>query len=264
MGQNEAIFTGLEEQDCFSATPAAAGPWSAEACHGGAPAALLAGVLDTIGADGDLSLARFTVDILGPVPIGVRLQVRTDIMRNGRRQRLVGGELWALERRLARASALFTPSPQVGELDLEAGPDLSRRRPMPSAFAQAFTIVPQCGGFGETGPADVWFRLDRPMVGAQPASAAVRTVAAADFGSGIAHALAFSDWRFPTLDLTVAFARPPQGEWIFLQSRWMGVSAGRTTCVTRLGDKHGPFGQALQTVLIEPRAGPSANHALSA
>lgn len=87
-----------------------------------------------------------------------------------------------------------------------------------------------------------------------PTCVLARCVAAADFGSGIAHELAFGDWQFPSIDLTVSLARPPAGTWILLRSRWLGASGGRTSCVTDLSDVHGRFGEAIQTVLIEARA----------
>jgi hypothetical protein len=259
MKQEQAIpFTRTASGDGFEATPAASGPWHEDHSHGGAPAALLAAVIEAEPSAAPMDLARMTMDLLGPVPIGTPLRTTARVLRDGARTQLIEAALFAGERCLATASAVRVRS--VGrEAPLEpvlAPPDPARHRPMPGGFAELFTIIPVRGAFNEPGPADGWFRCDAQLVEGIPSTGTQRAVAAADFGSGISHTVSFADWLFPTLDLTVAFARPPEGDWFLLQSSWIGEEAGRAICSTKLSDAHGMFGHALQAVLITPRRPP--------
>ena len=73
--------TSLFEQvdaDRYLATELSRGPWDPDACHGGPPAALLAGALDAavaafardeLGGDVSFFPARVTVELPRPVPL---------------------------------------------------------------------------------------------------------------------------------------------------------------------------------------------------
>lgn len=238
----------------FVATDAAAGPWDSLHCHGGAPAGLVAGLIEA-GAEPDRrGLARFSFALLRPLAIGRPFEVRFSCRHQGRSVGLIDAETWMEDRLIGTARAL-----QVRRLPPQSlppmGPEPSavQHRAMPGRFSEGFTIVPVSGGLGQAGPADAWFRMDRPLANDLQSPAAA-VVAAADFGSGIANDLPFEQWRFPSLDLSVSLVRPPAGEWVRLQSRWLAISEGRTTCLTVLSDRHGDLGHASQTVMIEPRA----------
>jgi hypothetical protein len=69
----------------YLSTPATAGPWSADAQHGGPPAALLGRALEGSTEPGR-TIGRFTMDLLGPIPVGP-LSVTSDVLRPGRRAR---------------------------------------------------------------------------------------------------------------------------------------------------------------------------------
>lgn len=254
MASGLPTFRRLDDQS-FEATAAAGGPWSDRHCHGGAPAALLAHAIEAVPSAVPMDLARLTVDLIRPVPIGERLDVELREEQTGRKALRLHARLLMGEVTLASATALKVRSqPSAVLARVHHTPDAQGHRPMPGGFSSRFKIVPLVGGFGGPGPADVWFRLDGALVcGADP-SPVERAVAAADFGSGIAHALRFEEWEFPSLDLTVTFARAPVGAWTLLESRWLSAEGGRTVCLTALSDVHGRFGEATQTVLLEPRA----------
>ncbi len=80
--------------DTFVATSATVGPWSADAQHGGPPSALAARALELHEPDPRQRLARVSVDILRPVPVG-KISVRTRTVRPGRRVALVEAVLEA-------------------------------------------------------------------------------------------------------------------------------------------------------------------------
>lgn len=250
---SSSIFRRLDG-GLYEATAAAAGPWSATHCHGGAPAALLAAALEDLPAKVAMDLARFTIDLMRPVPISTPLRIEIDEGRQGSRVQLVTADLLAGDLLLAKASGLRVRSMDPSScLPMRPPPDVGGHQPMPGGFSAEFTIVPVSGGFGRLGPASVWFRLGSSLVAGADNSPTARCIAAADFGSGVAHELGFEAWEFPSLDLTVSLARPPNGIWTLLESRWFGAEGGRTSCLSSLSDLRGPFGTAIQTVLIEPR-----------
>jgi hypothetical protein len=74
--------------DAFVASPATAGPWSAQAQHGGPPSALAARAIQRHEPDPGQRLARVAVDILRPVPVA-KVTVRTRMVRPGRRVALL-------------------------------------------------------------------------------------------------------------------------------------------------------------------------------
>lgn len=252
---NAAVFRRREPDGVFEAMAAAGGPWTEGHCHGGAPAALLADALAAAPASVPMALARITVDLLGPVPLGAPLRMAVKVLRDGRRLQLLEAELAADGRCLARATGLRVRNvaPVEAMPAVHPEPDPAGHAPMPGGFSGQFTIVPQRGRFGEPGPAEAWFRLNSQLVEGAVTDNVVRAVATADFAAGISHELSFVDWLFPTLDLTVGFTRPPIGAWTLLEAHWLGTAHGRTTCASRLSDTRGVYGHALQTLLIEPR-----------
>ncbi|HYD27244.1 thioesterase family protein [Brevundimonas sp.] len=255
---NGPAFVACDQPNRFIATPAAGGPWTATHCHGGAPAGLLAHIAEAHGADTPMSTARFTADFLRPTPIGPELEVRTKVVRNGRQTRAIELELITNDQTLVRASALMVRQLEgretPGGIDRQPPSD-GRHRAMPGGFSEQFSIVPCIGGFGHLGPAQVWFRMESPLIDQQLPNAVARAVASADFASGIAADLSFRDWTYPSLDLSIGFLRPPEAGWILLQSHWLPHAGGRTVCVTVLGDCIGPFAHATQTVMINARSG---------
>lgn len=253
MSETDSVFR-VVGGDQYAATTAATGPWGGTHCHGGAPAALLASILESLPASVPMEVARLTLDLLRPVPIETPLRIELREGRQGRTAQLAAADLFAGEVLLARASGLRVRSqPGPSSPTPREAPDAARHRPMPGGFSAQFTIIPVTGGFGEPGPASVWFRLNSPLLPGMEASPLARCAAAADFGSGIAHELDFDTWQFPSLDLTMSLGRSPSGPWTLLRSAWLGTDGGRTSCVTELADLDGPIGTAIQTVLLEPR-----------
>ena len=83
-----SVFFEPSGPGSYRATPATAGPWSADAQHGGPPSALAARAMEQHEADERMRLARVTVDILRPVPVGTVI-LRTRTVRPGRRVALL-------------------------------------------------------------------------------------------------------------------------------------------------------------------------------
>src|SRR5919198_479787 len=115
-----------------------------------------------------------------------------------------------------------------------------------------FDIRFVAGDYGR-GPADVWFRLRRPLVDASPATPLEALAAAADFGNGVSHVLDFERFLFINLDLSIQVLRPPRGEWIGLAARTELSDDGTGVARSTLHDRDGPVGSAAQTLFVAAR-----------
>jgi acyl-Coa thioesterase superfamily protein/acyl-CoA thioesterase superfamily protein len=250
----------------FVPTRHARGPWDAAALHGGAPAALIVRALEGLGTG--LTLARLTIDYLGTVPLEP-LTVSATLVRPGRRFAVAEAVVDASGRRrcfaravLARREPIALPArwqpPPAPPL---APPSAGTSSPFPDQDADgsregfhltAFDIRFVAGDYGR-GPADVWFRLRRPLVDDVPATPLERLAAAADFGNGVSHVIDFHEWLFVNLDLSIRVLRPPQGDWIALSARSDLRDDGTGVATSTLHDTAGPVGSAAQTLFVAPR-----------
>lgn len=249
----------------FAPTELARGPWDPGAQHGGAPAALLAGVLEQLDAEQPMAVARLTYEFLRPVPLEP-LEVRTRVARPGRRVQLLEATLHAGDQEVARAVALrirradvHAPDPGVEPSpprDPEAsdaidmpwfdGPPMFARDGMEVRFAQ--------GAFAEVGPAFAWFRLRVPVVAGAVTSPLQRLAAAGDFGNGIATAVPWTTHVFINPDLTLYVEREPVGEWIGLDARTRVGDQGVGISDSVLHDERGRVGRAMQSLYVAERA----------
>src|SRR6516165_10340228 len=99
----DAIFT--PQGDLFLPSDLARGPWSPDAQHGGAPAALLARAVERFDGGAATFVARLTIELLRPVPIAP-LEVRARFARPGKKVQIVEASLLAGDSEVARCSAL--------------------------------------------------------------------------------------------------------------------------------------------------------------
>lgn len=245
--------------------------------HGGAPSALLAGVLEAALAQPDDPLpmhpSRLTIDLERPVGI-VPLTVRAKVVRGGRKVRIAEAEVFDdAGTRLARATLLgirTTPEP----LDLTDAVITPVGTPPParpssggglasSPFAQLTDgplfhshAVEHCfvrGEFGGLGPGTDWIRFVTPVVGGEPTTPLQRVAGACDFGNGVSAALP-PGWIFINPDLSITLQRLPVGEWVCLDSVTLFGTNGYGSAESELWDEQGRLGRSIQNLLIEPPA----------
>jgi acyl-Coa thioesterase superfamily protein/acyl-CoA thioesterase superfamily protein len=255
----EAVFVRAGER--FRASELARGPWDPDAQHGGAPAALLMRELERLHPSEDLHIARVTYEFLRPVPIG-ELEVQSEVVRPGRRVRLLEASIAAAGVEVVRARSL-----QVKIAELDAGgedaevppdvPELGResafRAPYrPMFYPDAVEIRFVSGSFGG-GHCTAWFRLRAPIVAGEEPSPLQRVAAAADFGNGISAPLSWDDYLFINPDLTLYIEREPAGEWICLRSRTRVVAGATAVAESELFDQRGRIGRAVQALLVARR-----------
>jgi hypothetical protein len=244
------------------ATPWAAGPWDPGLMHGGAPSALIAWAAEQVATPEPMHVARLTIDLLRPVPVG-ELAVETEVVRQGRKIQLIQVRLLAGGVEVTRGLVLKVRHARLALPEEVAAPPLDQPPPHtlaeppafngPNAFGGCFEIRSAFGGFGAPGPSASWFRMRAPMIEGQANSPAMRAAAIADFTNGISSVLPFDKWTFINGDLSVNLARLPVGEWILSNAESWISPDGAGLAMTRLADMQGYFGRAVQTLVVEPR-----------
>jgi hypothetical protein len=255
----EAVFQSYDGG--FRATELARGPWDPGAQHGGAPAALLMRAFEGLPAADGLAIARVSYELLRPVPIAP-LRVQAEVVRQGRRVQLLDASLWtddgvevvrarALQVQTAQAPATATVPPPAGP---ETGSPNDMEAPYRPMFApDTMEIRFVVGEFRARGPATAWFRMRVPLVEGEQATPLQRLAAAGDFGNGISSPLHWNEYLFINPDLTLYIDRPPQGEWIGLESRTTIGDGGIGISESVLYDREGRVGRATQALLVRPR-----------
>ena len=109
------------------------------------------------------------------------------------------------------------------------------------------------GEFNQPGPATAWLRMRQPLVAGEEPSPLQRVAVAADSGNGISATLDFRRFVFINVDLTIHLVRPPEGEWVCLDSITIPEPSGIGITDTALFDERGPIGRAAQTLLVAAR-----------
>lgn len=253
----------LPDGDAFQATPLTRGPWDARFQHGGPPAALAGGALARWGADADAwFLARLTIELLRPVPIG-RVAVAVEPERLGRGvQRLtatlsVDGQavLTARGLRIRRSPIDAPPVPAPAAWPPpEAGTPLRFdffRHPV--GYHQAVRMVCAHGAWGAT-PIGVWARPVVPLVAGRADLPRERVLVLADAQSGMGVPLDPAVWSFVNPDLTVYFERDPADGWLGFDIRSTASAAGVGLAQSAIRDSQGLLGRSAQSLFIVPRS----------
>jgi Thioesterase-like superfamily len=248
--------------DSFVATPATAGPWSAHSQHGGPPSALAARALELHEPDEGQRLARVTVDILRPVPVG-KITVRARTVRPGRRVALLEAVLEADGQEVLQVRGWRIVMPVGQGPSTPAGPPppvIPAEQPPPAfpggrtaGYLEAVDWRYVVGGFDTPGPASVWARPRIPLIPGEEPSPMCRALLLADSGSGVSAALNPMQYLFINVDLTLILARDPAGEWLLLDAVTRIEGRGTGLAETSVSDVRGRCGTAVQTLLVAPR-----------
>ncbi|MEY2973678.1 MAG: hypothetical protein RIR49_98 [Actinomycetota bacterium] len=255
--------------DRYVATEWSRGPWDPRHCHGAPTAALLVRAVERVDTSAvEWELARITIELTRPVPVGRELAVSTSLLRPGSRVSLVATRLIDTTTgvEVATATALRisrrdTPTPDVCRPDGEmpGGPDEGRAETPPFRTDDIAYATHSCdfrfvrGSWSERGPSAVWIRLRVPVVPGESPTGAQRAAAAADFGNGVSAPVEHLDWLYINPDLTIHLARRPVGEWIGLASLSHLGTAGAGLAESSLHDGAGRLGLSAQSLFVERR-----------
>jgi hypothetical protein len=235
------------------------GPWDPNSQHAGPPSALLARAIELCEPREGMRVGRVTVEILKPLPIEP-ITLTAQVVRPGRSVELIEASIEGAHGELTRARGW-----RLAESEIEA--DWEQDDPPPGhedaealeffptgesvGWHTAMEIVFARGRFLEPGPATVWIRPRVALVEGEPITPLQRVMLAADGGNGVSAPLPWDRFIFINTDLTVHLLRPPEGEWVCLDSVTHVEGIGMTD--TALWDERGRVGRAAQTLLVRAR-----------
>jgi Thioesterase-like superfamily len=257
---HEAFF--VREGGLLIATELTRGPWSNEHQHGGPPAALLTGAMERKepGA-AEFQLARVTVEFLRPVPIAA-LEVEAQVTRPGQKVQRLEASLRASGTEVARATGLRIRAQELPLAASRAAPLLPHPDSIEPfrfeffrhevAYHRAVDARIVRGEWAK-GPVDAWMRARVPLVEGEPTSAREGAMIVADAESGLCPPVDPFRYSFANPDLTVYFARPPQGGWIGMQIVSTAWADGIGLATSELSDLQGSFGRAAQSLFVATR-----------
>jgi len=223
-----------QEGDLYIPSRYTEGPWDPEAQFGGSPSALLITLVEQVPSLVPMRIARFTLDLLRPVPLApLRADVR--VVREGKRIQAVSASLLADDLLVARASAVrvrvLDLAPHLAEHGADL-PDGASTNPLPenprpideepfpdrvppgSRYAVEYLYEGRGGYFRDP----TWVRLKVPPLAGQPVSPVARLAYTADLGNGVGHVRGLPLTGI-NLDLAINVVRYPAGEWLCLDGR---------------------------------------------
>lgn len=250
--------------DGFVATELTRGPWDPNAQHAGPPSALLGREIERVEGGEGFQVARVTLEILRPVPIGP-VRVEAEVVRPGKSVQMVEATLSGEEGALMVARAwrirkaeISIPDDVVTTPEAPPGPE---EGDVPEFFETAQEVGYHTamewrsvsGGFREPGPATVWMRMGCALVAGEEPTALQRTLVAADVGNGISAVLDWTRFVFINVDLSVHLERMPEGEWVCVDAVTLPQGNGIGTAESVLYDERGRIGRAAQALLIAER-----------
>jgi hypothetical protein len=245
----------------YQSTVHTTGPWSPLTQHLGPPSALLVRAMEQLPSPVPMTIARVTVEILGPVPVA-ELSVTAAVDRPGRSVELLSAELSADGRVAVRARAWrivrSDTTAVAAEIDEQLPPPSDgQAMTRPEGWGAGYLDVMEWralkGSLGEPGPATVWARQGVPLVGSETPTGLQRLLTVADSGNGVSNRLDPRKWLFINSELTVHVYREPVGEWIALDAATAIGPDGMGTAVSVLHDSQGPVGRGAQALLVRPQ-----------
>jgi Acyl-CoA thioesterase C-terminal domain/Acyl-CoA thioesterase N-terminal domain len=254
----------VRDGDAFRPTPWTRGPWDPEAQHAGPPAALVARAIEGLEPNGDWQIARFTLEVLRPIPL-TPLQVDARVVRPGRRVQYTEGSLQDERGEVARASAWQIrrgddPVPAAGEEPLpftppdDVGPASVFGPPWEGdSYFTAMEWRVARGAFFEPGPAALWMRSRVALVDGEDTSPLSRVLVVADSGNGISSVASPLEYLFINTELTVHLFRLPVGEWVCLDAVSRIDPSGIGVAESVLWDESGRLGRGNQALLVARR-----------
>jgi hypothetical protein len=267
---SEASALYVRDGDAYVGTSCTKGPWHANAQSGGAVLALLGHVLEDVGTLAPMSLARLTVDIVRPVPLGERLRVGAEILREGKKIQLVELAIHAGDTVTTRARALRIRDRDVASLDgfpiSTSALNPAASLPPPEALG-GVDHIPGIAPFLRFGaelrrtvykPIDgihaVWCRLRVPVVAGEPVRAASRAALPLDLVNLIGVDLDPTRASSINPDVTGHLARGPVGEWVALTGHtYFAHDVGHGMSMAVMSDADGVFGVASTSQILDPR-----------
>ncbi len=252
--------------DAFAPTPLAQGPWG-QTISGNVLGGLLGFVIDRVAGDPQMQPARLTVDLFRPAALEP-VTVRTEVIRSGKRIKVVDAQAFQRGTPVARASTVFLRrgegSPDdiwTSEVTIPDPPADDRRddRPMHIVAHGAGSPSSDLSAWAHTGPKHAWIRNTAPVVDGEPMTPFIRAAMAGDVVSSLTH-FGPGGLQYINADYTLTLSRLPVGPDIGLTALTHYSSAGVATGTATLFDLDGPIGSGMATAVLSAGFSPPPGH----
>lgn len=264
----EAPTLFVRDGDTFVGTTLTRGPWNPAHANGSSALALLAHCLDDVPTLVPMLLARFTVDLMRPLPVGRPLRVDSRVRREGKKLQIVEMVLLDGDVECVLVTALRLRDQPVGDGQLVptgstdgppprhfAPPDgslnLRDLRPEPSGALLASDIckAPRTDAAG----AATWVRMLVPVVAGEPVRTNARMAYAFDFASLVGLEVDITTVSMINPDVSAHVLRPAVGEWISLVGDTrVHAPVGRSMSYAEARDMLGVFAYVSASQIVEP------------
>lgn len=244
----------------FIGGAAARGPWSAEHCHAGPVAGLVARAVEAaIGPE--KALTRLTIDLIRPMPLS-GLKIEATPTRESRSLATTSAAVTDRDGRLcASATSLHLAERDFGETPTAPWPKLSLAEMEPGVFpvketmhgldcfAQHVAIGFPPGEAPQPGPTTVWMKTP-PLLPDEAPSPFQRLCPLADCGNAISRNAEIDAFGFLNPDVTIVAHRRSDAEWLAstARSEWRPNGLGLASAVIQ--DEDGPIATVLQSLLL--------------
>ena len=214
-----------------------------------------------------MSLTRLTVDIVQPVPVGERLHIATEIVREGKKIQLVDLVLSAGETVTKRARALRIRDLDAARLDgmpvSTSSDNPSASLPPPEALSgvEHLTRVPKFLSHGAElrrtlepidGVHAIWCRLRVPVVAGEPVRDSSRAAFPLDMVNLLGVRLDPSKATSINPDVSGHLCRGPVGEWAALTGHThYSHDVAHGVSMAAMSDAAGVFGVASTSQILD-------------
>lgn len=256
----------LPDRGGYVGTLSAQGAWDPNAQTGVAVLALFGHVLADLPTLTPMGLARITVDLVRPVPIGERLEVSSTVVREGKKLQVLDLVVTVGDTEHVRARVLrlrdedITDRPGMPESSTQTDPATQLRPP-----EELDELSPDRGPgmmraldlrrarIGDTDTYGFWLRLRVPVVAGEPIRPLSLQTVAVDFTNCIGATLNPRVATTINPDVSAHFLRAPTGEWVaIVGDTRFGHDVARGVSGATLSDRHGVFALASASQLIQP------------
>jgi len=258
---NQPFFN--RDGDVFMPTPIASGPWDPKSLHGRVIVGLLAFAIEQRHGAADFVPARLTVDMFRLPNVMTPIEVKTKLVRDGLRIRVIEADFLSGSVAMARASCQLlrrTENP-LGNVwsppnwEVPAPASIAAPTDPRASLHGKWTTRPIVGAMGTIGPRRLWMGEVRDLVEGAPLTPFVRAAVAADFASPFANA-GDQGLEFINSDVTLYLHRLPVTEWIGFEVVNHHAADGIAIGECWLYDEQGAIGTSTVAALAQRKPMP--------
>jgi Thioesterase-like superfamily len=253
---NQPFFSASGE--AFLPNPIANGPWDPKSMHGRVVMGLLAHIIEQRHGGAEFVPARLTVDMFRLPNIMTPVEVKTKLIRDGLRIRVVEADFFSGGVAMARASCQLlrrTENPQGNiwsppNWDAPKPKDITAPTDPRLGMHGKWTTRPIVGHMGSFGPRRLWMGEVRELVEGVVLTPFVRVALAADFTSPFANA-GDQGLAFINSDVTLYLHRLPVTQWVGLEVVNHHATDGIAIGECWLYDERGAIGSSTVAALAQ-------------